>query len=686
MVLAVSGAHLVVVGVIAIAVSVGVVAAGEGLYLVVLSAAAFVAPRRAAEAEPAWPRVTLLVPAHDEVALVARCVDSLLSQSYPRSRYEVVVIADNCTDDTAAVARRAGARVLVRDDPSLVGKGRALRWAMDLLLAADAPPEAIGVVDADSIADPGFLAGLVEEYRRGWPVIQGEYLALPDTSSTRAELRGAAFLLFHRVRFAGRAALGLPCSLVGNGMLFDAALLRAHPWDAFSSAEDVEFSVDLRLAGIRPRFAPGARISAPVSSAGRAARTQRLRWEGGRLHVVRSRLPGLLAAIVGRGRWDLVDAAVDLAVPPVGVLASVSVAGVAAVGGLAAVGDAPISAVAIWAAAAVMVPLHIVVGLIAAHAPPSTFRALVAAPAVVGAELATRARLLHGLRASTWERTERPGVGALAAPTFAEATTPTRGRDASRPEILGIPIDALDVDAAVQRCVDAVRDRTFLQVCTVNLDFLVNARHDAATRAVLSASGLNLPDGAPVGWLVRLAGRGGVHRVAGADLVPALASRAADERLRLFLLGGEGGVAQRAATALIRENPGLLIAGVYEPPRAPLGQMDDAGILERVARARADVLLVAFGHPKQERWIHDHADALPVPVAIGVGCTFDLLAGRRTRAPRWMQDHGLEWLYRAAHEPVRLGGRYLRDAGALVGVFVPAALHQRHRRQKVDAP
>lgn len=276
---------------------------------------------------------------------------------------------------------------------------------------------------------------------------------------------------------------------------------------------------------------------------------------------------------------------------------------------------------------------------------------------------------------------------------MARLATSTAGRHLppaparARPEVGGIPIDLVDMDGAVQRCVTAARSRSSLQVCTVNLDFLVNARRDGAIRSILRESGLNLVDGAPVGWLAQLAGHARAARVAGSDLVPALMRRAAEEELRVFLLGGEDGVGERAAAALLRTYPQLQIAGIYEPARTALEQIDDEAILQRVSRSRADILLVALGHPKQEKWIHDHLVDLPVPVAIGVGCTFDLLAGRRSRAPKWMQDHGLEWLHRAVHEPWRLGRRYLRDGWTLTTVFAPAALRERHQRpSEVKAP
>jgi cellulose synthase/poly-beta-1,6-N-acetylglucosamine synthase-like glycosyltransferase len=393
----------------------GVAAAGAALYLVLLAFASF--GHRSVETPPPHSRVAVLVPAHNEEALVGRCVTTLRDQSYPVDLLDVVVIADNCTDETAARAAAAGATVLVRTAPDARGKGPALRWAVDRLLERDPALAALAVVDADSVAEPGLLAGLVARLEQGASVVQAEYLGRNEDGSTKSELRAAAFLLFHRVRFGGRAVLGLPCHLVGNGMLFSRQVLEDHPWDAFSSAEDLEYSVDLRLAGVRPVYAGDARLAAPVVGRGRAAEIQRLRWEGGRFYVVRTRLPRLLGTMIGRGRWSLLDAAVDLAVPPLGLLAAGSLLGATLGVVLLVAGVAAPWVVAPWLVAVAAVPIFVVVGLAAARAPRAMWRALLVAPALVVSELWTRLRLLRGLRATTWERTLRPGEEELCSAT-----------------------------------------------------------------------------------------------------------------------------------------------------------------------------------------------------------------------------------------------------------------------------
>lgn len=395
---------------------IGLGAAAAGTYLDVLAFAAFFdvpRPRRAADSS----RLAVLVPAHNEADFVARCVASLERQDYLRGRYRIVVIADNCTDETASIAESAGAEVLIRSDPRAVGKGHALRWAIDRVLAAADPPDAIVVVDADSVADQGFLGALAARLESGAEVVQCQYLALKTSDSAAAELRAATLVLFHRVRFSGRAVLGMPCNLVGNGMLFSRRVLTDFPWNAFSSTEDLEYSIDLRLAGIEPVYAPEAGVWAPLPEGGRAAKTQRMRWEGGRFNVVKTHLPKLLREVLVGRRWSLADAALDLAVPPLGLLATVAAGGTAASMWLAATGRAPRWLVVPWAAAAASIPVFVLGGLAAADAPIETYRALVHAPRYVASTTVSRLRLLRGLGATTWERTERPSDISHAADT-----------------------------------------------------------------------------------------------------------------------------------------------------------------------------------------------------------------------------------------------------------------------------
>ena len=628
--------------------------AAFGLYLVVLAVASTgYRPSGASAAAGPRKRLDVLVPAHDEEVLVGRCVSSLLEQTYPRHLFGVVVIADNCSDRTVEVATAAGASVLVRQRPDAPGKGRALRWAMDHLLSEPDPADAFVVVDADSVAGPNLLCALASELAAGHDAVQGDYTILLEAGSQRSALTAAAFLLFHRVRFSGRARLGMPANLVGNGMLFSRALLEAHPWDAFTGAEDLEYSVHLAMAGVRPRFSPGAFVSGPGAATRQGEVRQRLRWEGGRSHVVRTWLWRLIAEAVWRRDAAIMSTALDLATPPLGMLAIAAAGGTDVTGAIVLAGFAPAWVLAPWAAALVAIVSFVVIGLRSAGAPEAVSRAVLRAPMFLLWKVGAYARLARGFDVTRWDRSDRKG---------------SADDQQARVNIAGVPVDPVDMAAALTRLRAAITGSRVFQVATVNLDFVVSAQHSAEVRRIYERSDLNLADGAPVVWLGRLLGAHIPGRVAGADLVPALISDASRSGARVFFLGGEGGAAPAAAARLLERYPGFVLAGTYEPERAAVEDMDNEEILKRIAAARPDLLLVAFGHPKQERWIDLHRDRLPVAVAVGVGCVFDLIAGRTRRAPQWMQDAGLEWFYRLVHEPRRLFGRYAVDAAWLVPI------------------
>ncbi len=230
--------------------------------------------------------------------------------------------------------------------------------------------------------------------------------------------------------------------------------------------------------------------------------------------------------------------------------------------------------------------------------------------------------------------------------------------------LLGVPIDDLTMDEALQRLDDfiAVGRATGKshQVATINADFVVNALNDIELQRILQEADMTTADGMPLVWGARALGVPLEGRVTGADMVPTLAARAAEKGHSIYLLGARPGVAARAAEILQECHPGLKIVGTASPPNRPVLEMDRS-VLEEVQAARPDILLVAFGNPKQEKWISMHLHELGVPVSIGIGGTLDLIAGVTRRAPRWMQRVGLEWLYRLLQEPRRLWKRYVHD-------------------------
>lgn len=220
----------------------------------------------------------------------------------------------------------------------------------------------------------------------------------------------------------------------------------------------------------------------------------------------------------------------------------------------------------------------------------------------------------------------------------------------TRIDILGVGVDAVTKSEAVNWVASAIAAKEPRHVATVNTEFVMQARRDPAFRDVLARADLCLPDGFGVVWAARQQGQPLPERIAGVDFVQALARRGAPAGWRFFLLGAAPGVAEAAAAALIADSPGLQIAGCLAGSPDSAG---DADLARAVRAARTDILLVAYGAPSQELWIARNLQPTGAGVAIGVGGAFDFLSGRVRRAPRWMQQHGLEWLHRLAQEPWR---------------------------------
>jgi N-acetylglucosaminyldiphosphoundecaprenol N-acetyl-beta-D-mannosaminyltransferase len=239
----------------------------------------------------------------------------------------------------------------------------------------------------------------------------------------------------------------------------------------------------------------------------------------------------------------------------------------------------------------------------------------------------------------------------------------------------GVRLDLVGLRQASERLADFLTSAACRQVVTVNLDFLTMAERNSKFREIINQADLAVADGMPLVWASRLTPAPLTERVAGVELVAESCKLAVQHGRSVFLLGGAPGVGERAADALRARYPGIEIAGTYSPPVGPLTPPEEHRILDLVERSRPGFLFVALGAPRQDVWIRAHRHHLAADVAIGVGCTLDLLAGKVTRAPAWMQRSGLEWAYRLGQEPQRLWRRYLvNDVPTFGRLMMSAAL------------
>ncbi|MBI3244827.1 MAG: WecB/TagA/CpsF family glycosyltransferase [Chloroflexi bacterium] len=216
--------------------------------------------------------------------------------------------------------------------------------------------------------------------------------------------------------------------------------------------------------------------------------------------------------------------------------------------------------------------------------------------------------------------------------------------------ILSVPVHNVTQAETLSLIADFVTSRQPHQLCTANPEFVMAARADSEFMTILRDADLCLPDGVGLLWASKVLGEPLRERVAGSDLVPAIATEAAKHGWRLFLLGAAEGVADQTASILKSRHPNLIVAGTWAG--SPDSKEEEA-ITARIRAARPDVLLVAYGAPAQDKWIARNRDRLRVPVMMGVGGAFDFVAGVAERAPRWMQKLGLEWLHRLIRQPWR---------------------------------
>ena len=218
--------------------------------------------------------------------------------------------------------------------------------------------------------------------------------------------------------------------------------------------------------------------------------------------------------------------------------------------------------------------------------------------------------------------------------------------------ILGVPVDAITMGEAVARIDGFIEKRTPVLVATANAEMLMRATHDGALRRILQGAAMVTPDGAGTVWAAHHLGHAMPERVAGYDMVQELMREAPAKHRRIFFFGSAPGVADKAKAKAEQLYPGIEIVGTRN---GFFTAADEPAIIEEIKAAHPDILLAALGVPKQEKWLAKHLGELGVPVSIGVGGTFDVMAGVMKRAPRWMQRAKLEWLFRGMMQPQRAG-------------------------------
>jgi cellulose synthase/poly-beta-1,6-N-acetylglucosamine synthase-like glycosyltransferase len=370
------------------------------LYLAMLTLAASLPARRCAAGRLPG-RLAIVVPAHNEAAGIGRTVANLLTLARADRNTDVIVVADNCSDETAGIARAAGARVLERHDATRRGKGYALNHAFTALAPED--HVAYVIIDADSVASDTLLTTLRKHFHAGAKALQARYTVLNGDASPRTRLAEIALAAFNVLRPRGRDRLGLSTGILGNGFALRREVLAQIPYTATSVVEDLEYHLTLVTAGIRVEFAGDAEIRGEMPTGEQGSRAQRARWEGGRLRMLAEHGPALAGAVL-RGKWHFIDPLADLLLLPLAYHVMLLIATLALLAPL----TSPLSALPV--ASLGIIALHILVAMRIAGLPWSQLGSLARIPLYLFWKLRMLASTLAGAaRGSAWIRTDRTG-------------------------------------------------------------------------------------------------------------------------------------------------------------------------------------------------------------------------------------------------------------------------------------
>jgi cellulose synthase/poly-beta-1,6-N-acetylglucosamine synthase-like glycosyltransferase len=364
-------------------------------------------------------RFAVLIPAHNEELLLGAVLDSLHDLDYPRGYYHLIVIADNCTDRTAAIARDHGAVTLERCNRDLIGKGYALEWALQRLLKPhDVEPDdlreaagfdAVVILDADTVVSRNMLRAFDDALQAGNHAAQVRYDVLNTAESWRTRLMSCALALAHVVKPLGREYFKLSDGLKGNGMCFSREVVEQVPWSGESITEDIEYTLRLCRAGYRIAFLPQAAVWAQMPTTGAQATSQRKRWEGGRYRLLFTVGPGLLVESWRSRNRLLRDRAFELIIPPFAEMFALPILlmTLCLILGVLAGWRLVMTLALIWSIILAAQAIYLFVGMWVARMPISVSLSLLYAPVYIAWKFGVYALMAVTRSAGGWKRTER---------------------------------------------------------------------------------------------------------------------------------------------------------------------------------------------------------------------------------------------------------------------------------------
>jgi len=241
----------------------------------------------------------------------------------------------------------------------------------------------------------------------------------------------------------------------------------------------------------------------------------------------------------------------------------------------------------------------------------------------------------------------------------------------ARMKFMNTEIDNLTMQETLQAINQLIQENKSAYVVTPNVDHIVQLETNRELQEVYKNASLILTDGKPLLWIANWYGTPIKEKISGSDLFPLLCNLAAAKGYKMFFLGAGEGVAKKAADNLAMKYEGLQVVGTYSPPFGFENNQNEMNKIKNTIKlSKPDILIVGLGCPKQEKFMYHHCKELGVPISFGLGASFDFEAGNIKRAPRWMANHGLEWLFRITQDPKRMAKRYLVDDRKILGLAI----------------
>lgn len=622
---ALSGMLLVVLGFVLVPVSV--------LLLQVICAA--MRRRPAPMPKVVRPRLAVLVPAHNESQGIRGTLDSVLPQLKQGDR--LVVIADNCSDDTAQVAAGSGAEVVERHDASRRGKGYALDFGVRHLERD--PPQQVVIVDADCEVTAGAIDRIARMSASTGRPVQALYLMKsPQSAGAMAPIAEFAGVVKNLVRPLGFLRLGLPCQLMGSGMAFPWAAIRSAQLASGHIVEDMKMGVDFSRAGVPPLFCPEALVRSYFPGSEDGTRNQRTRWEHGHLGMIVGEAPRLLWEGVRGNGSGLLALALDLCVPPLALLTLTIIAllAVSAAHALLTLAIAPLAMAGVislmFGAAVGLSWLRFGSGIL-------PFGQLLLAFAYAFRKIPLYLKFVIG-RQVEWVRSTRDKP-LKRQDLWSERWTMMVGR-------IRVVHSPSEETALLHELATA---KTAREIGFVNAHAMNSVAASPAFFDELASADILLRDGSGMSLLYRKRAAAAGLNMNGTDFIPKILGAFIGRRVALWGTAEPflGNCASRCETEF----------GVNVVSREN-GFQDPGHYVDLAAKVMPDLIVLGMGMPKQEHVARLIRSRVPgAALVVCGGAIIDFLGGKISRAPGWMRRSGMEWIYRLVREPRRLFSRYV---------------------------